>query len=77
MKREVVVDTNVALVASRHSEQAGAACVDRCMAELEDIRERGRVVLDQDGLILEEYAKKLHFSGQPGAIVHSQNPEIV
>ena len=67
MMREVVVDTNVALVANRRSEQASAACIDQCMAELDHIQKSGRVVLDQGGLILKEYAKKLHFSGQPGA----------
>ena len=63
---EVVVDTNVAVVANGLAEQANDGCVERCGDELERIIDGCVVVLDSDGLILDEYQKILNFSGQPG-----------
>ena len=64
---EVIVDTNVAVVANGFTQQASDECVERCVAELECIVNGCVVVLDSGGLILEEYQKKLNFSGHPGA----------
>ncbi len=61
----IVVDTNVPLVAKGLSE-ASDDCVERCVDELLRIRQGERcVVVDTGGRILEEYAHKLSYSGQP------------
>lgn len=66
---EVVVDTNVAVVANRKSPQARAACVKQCIQELRRIQGDAdrRILLDNDGLILNEYRRQLNPSGQPGS----------
>jgi hypothetical protein len=61
-----VVDTNVAIVANRGSPQAGAACVLACVDALERIVRQGRLVLDDQSRILDEYRRHLSPSGQPG-----------
>lgn len=66
MRPAVVMDTNVAIVANRRTPQAGDGCVEACIAELVDLRERRRLLLDEAGLILEEYRRYLSPSGQPG-----------
>ena len=63
----VVVDTNVAMVASRLSPQADERCVAVCINRLAAIRESGGLLVDESGHILREYTKKLGHSGQPGA----------
>lgn len=63
----VIVDTNVALVASRHHERATDRCIDACIKRLVTIQQDGGLVVDDIGLILFEYTKKLGHSGQPGA----------
>ena len=63
---EVILDTNVAVVANGFAQQASDECVERCVAELERVVDEYVVVLDSDGLILDEYQKILNFSGQPG-----------
>ncbi len=63
---EVIVDTNVAVVANGFAQQASDECVERCIAELERVVNGCVVVLDSDGLILDEYQKTLSFSGHPG-----------
>lgn len=63
----VVVDTNVAMVASRLAPQADDRCVAACMRWLAEIMADGGLLLDEAGLILREYTSKLGFSGQPGA----------
>ena len=63
-----VVDTNVAVVANeRESPQAGPECVIACIDQLAAIRDNAMIVLDDAGLILEEYGRRLNRSGQPGA----------
>ena len=64
---EVIVDTNVAVVANGFAQQASDGCVEQCVDELERIVNGCVVVLDSDGLILDEYQKILNFSGHPGA----------
>ena len=60
------MDTNVAVVANGRASQADDDCVATCVSELIDIRERHQVVLDDRGLIIEEYRRHLSPSGQPG-----------
>ena len=66
MIKEVVVDTNVAVVANWRTEQADEACVESCIDELQRIHDETCVLLDDGGLILDEYQKNLSFAGQPG-----------
>ena len=67
MTAEVVMDTNVAIVANGMTEQADAACMSACRHKLRQIQEgRLRLLLDDKRLILEEYRKRLSLSGQPG-----------
>ncbi len=63
----VVVDSNVALVASGLTPEASAACNDECVQRLALIIKDGGLLLDADGLILHEYVKKLGYAGRPGA----------
>ena len=62
----VVVDTNVAVVANGKTPQASADCVLACIQELTEARDQRILLLDDHGLILEEYRKYLSPSGQPG-----------
>jgi hypothetical protein len=62
-----VVDTNVAIVASLRAPQAGPACVLACVDALEQVKREGKIVLDDQSRILDEYMKNLSLSGQPGA----------
>lgn len=63
----VVVDTNLAFVASGYSRQAGRDCVDACVLRLHQISRDGGLLVDDLGLILSEYTKKLGHAGRPGA----------
>ena len=62
-----VVDTNVAMVASRLASGADERCVDACIRRLRAIQLADRLLVDDKGLILREYTKRLGHSGQPGA----------
>ena len=64
--QEVIMDTNVAVVANGQSEQADLKCEDVCIQILEDITEQGHILVDSDGAIFEEYSRQFNFSGQPG-----------
>ena len=66
MTDEVIVDTNVPLVANGRAEQADFHCRNACIAELERIIENCRVLVDDDDQILTEYRRRLSPSGQPG-----------
>lgn len=66
----VVVDTNVPKVANGREEspQASPRCVRTCINRIRRImRGEDKLVLDESGLILREYRRNLHSSGQPGA----------
>ena len=65
-KLPVVVDTNVPIVSNGHTPQASLECRRTCISMLNQIKESNRVVLDDRGLIMAEYRKKLSFAGQPG-----------
>lgn len=62
----VVMDTNVGVVANGRAPHAGIECVSSCVGALIEIRERHHVLLDDRGLILDEYRRHLSPSGQPG-----------
>ena len=59
------MDTNVPVVANGRSEQADDDCVLACVEALERVRDL-KVVLDDQGHILQEYIQNLSMSGQPG-----------
>ena len=61
-----MLDTNVAVVANGMTEQAGPACVDKCIEQLLYMRDRYRLFLYDGNLILKEYRRKLSPSRQPG-----------
>lgn len=63
----VVIDTNVAVVASRRSPQADERCVAACIARLHMVQQSGGLLIDDKGLILNEYTRNLGHRGQPGA----------
>ncbi len=65
-KTEVVIDTNVAVVASGKTQQAGPSCRLNCIDRLRQVQDEGRILLDNGYLILREYQNLLNFSGQPG-----------
>ena len=54
----VVVDTNVALVANGAAHQASAACMLKCLQQLQEIVAGGQVILDSAHSILDEYLKQ-------------------
>ena len=72
---DVVIDTNVAIVANGRTEQAGIECEEACIAALERIHnarrvtadngedDRCRVVLDDGDDIMNEYLRHLNPSG--------------
>ena len=62
-----VVDTNVAIVANGGSKtNANNLCQLTCVERLEQLVKQGTVAVDNQGLILEEYADNLSWSGGPG-----------
>ena len=66
---KVVVDTNVPKVANgrKGSPQASFRCVRTCISRIRGIMGGDeKLVLDESGLILREYMRNLHSSGQPG-----------
>ena len=66
-KEEVVLDTNVVRVSNGEATQASQDCVDNCNETLIRIRESQRLLLDDSGLILDEYTgRPRNLSGQPG-----------
>ncbi|MGA2657291.1 MAG: hypothetical protein ABSH34_07200 [Verrucomicrobiota bacterium] len=64
--RHCVVDTNVAVVANGRSGQAGDSLVEKCIDAILELAGRGGLVLDDGGLIFDEYRQNLSLSGQPG-----------
>ena len=65
-KAEVVVDTNVPLVANGKAEQAGWECVAACVRKLILVQAERRTLVDDKQLIFKEYLNRLSLSGQPG-----------
>lgn len=56
---QVVIDTNVLLVANRQHPDVSGQCVIACVQRLLEIQERGCVVLDDGYEILNEYLHKI------------------
>ena len=65
-KPEVVVDTNVVMVANNYTSQASATCEIACIEKLDWIRDNGILLLDNMDLIFQEYEPYFSYSGQPG-----------
>lgn len=63
---ELVVDTNVPVVANGRSEQASPECVSKCAVRLRELMYKGKLVLDDGRRILKEYMANLRSTGQPG-----------
>jgi hypothetical protein len=63
---EVIFDTNVPLVANGLAGQASAACVEACIDRLIAGQNQDVVLVDDRGLIFEEYQRYLAHRGQPG-----------
>ena len=61
-----VVDTNVAIAANGRGTHADPSCRLACIERLEQLVGRGKVAIDDAGLILDEYKDRLCFSGEPG-----------
>lgn len=61
-----VVDTNVPIVANRKHDEP-LSCVAACANALYEITKTGVLVIDEGGLIVDEYKRYLSFAGQPGA----------
>ena len=64
-KTEIVMDTNVAVVANGKAQQADRDCILECIDRLRHIQDEC-LLLDNRNLILDEYRKNLNPSGQPG-----------
>jgi hypothetical protein len=64
--RSFVVDVNVAIVANAKNTHADLECMSTCVDALINIRESGKIVLDDGLRILSEYTAHLSRSGQPG-----------
>lgn len=63
----VIVDTNVAVVASRRPAQASEDCVATCAERLRQITDgEVKLVLDDQRRIIDEYRGQLNPDGQPG-----------
>ena len=65
-KTEVVMDTNVAVVANGKTGQADKDCILQCIARLRHIQEECLLLLDDKNRIIDEYRNNLNPSGQPG-----------
>ncbi len=62
----VVVDTNVPIVANGRDTHADGPCQLCCVSKIQEIQSCGTVILDDRNLILDEYANRLNFRGEPG-----------
>lgn len=65
----VVVDTNVAIVANGRETHASLSCQVACIEFLEELlqpNKRSHIILDELGLIMDEYSEHLNYRGQPG-----------
>ena len=61
-----VVDTNVAVAANGRDTHADEQCQLACVTRLRSLVEHGVVVVDDRGLIFDEYRNRLNLSGRPG-----------
>lgn len=63
---DVVVDTNVAVIANGRHGGASTGCVAASASALERVMRAGKVYVDDGGEIVQEYRSNLAASGQPG-----------
>ena len=63
---EVVVDTNVPIVANGRGTHADTKCRLACVEAIHTIQASQTVVIDEARAILTEYRRNLNLSGQPG-----------
>ena len=61
-----VVDTNVAIAANGRGTHADIPCQLTCVRKLNSLVAQETVAIDDGNLILDEYRKRLNFSGGPG-----------
>ena len=61
-----VVDTNVAIAANGRDTHADVACQLCCVQKISSLVREGVVVVDDKGLVVQEYGRRLSFSGAPG-----------
>lgn len=63
-----VVDTNVAVTANGKCDHASVSCQLACVEFLQGLvsRAKDKIVLDDRGLILDEYKRRFSYRGQPG-----------
>lgn len=63
-----VIDCNVPIAANGRNTHAGPACQYSCIELIEAVvsEKRHVIVLDDIGLLLDEYRPHLHYRGQPG-----------
>ena len=64
--KNVVVDSNVAVVANGRHTHTDEDCQLTCISELERVVKMRRVSIDAGDLIFAEYQNHLNFSGAPG-----------
>ena len=60
------VDTNVAIVANGRGTHADVRCQLTCVERLKFLAAGEVAAIDDRGLILEEYRRRLNLSGMPG-----------
>jgi hypothetical protein len=61
-----VIDVNVAVVANGRDTHADYDCILACINAIEEVYQKGIVVIDDCMLILSEYMNRLKMEGQPG-----------
>ena len=66
MRRPVVMDTNVAVVANGEASQARPDCVTACVSRIKSIQKEESILVDDFGIILREYRRRLRPRGEPG-----------
>jgi hypothetical protein len=57
---DLVIDTNVILVANSLHDDVSDECISRCVNRLREIMSSGRVVIDDRHLVISEYMNKLN-----------------
>lgn len=66
MRRPVVMDTNVAVVANGEAPHTGPDCVTACIGRIKSIQKGEAVLVDDSGIIFQEYRRRLRPRGEPG-----------
>lgn len=55
---EVVIDTNILLIANQQHDDVSPECVQRCIEQLLQVQRNGKVVIDDGYHLLQEYSHK-------------------